>query len=150
MGKCTEVSDIEISYKPKLKISQMPQVVTAERAYEIIYERWDKGKLQFIEQFKVLLLNRNSRLLGIYEVSSGGICGTVADPKVIFIAALKACATSIILIHNHPSGNLEPSDQDYALTKKIKAAGMLLDISVLDHLIITNDGYKSFFEEGWF
>jgi DNA repair protein RadC len=141
-------SDIQITYCPKLKISQMPIIRTAHDAYKIVYHRWDKGKLQFIEQFKVMFLNRGSRLLGIYEVSSGGISGTVADPKVIFIAALKCCATSIILVHNHPSGNLQISKPDERLTKKIRDAGKLLDIEVLDHLIITNEGYSSLAEEG--
>ena len=143
------VSDIEISYNPKLKISQMPKVITAERAYEIVFQRWNKGKIEFIEQCKVLFLNRNSRLLGIYEVSTGGIHGTLVDPKVIFIAALKCCACSLILVHNHPSGNLSPSQEDHALTEKITKAGKLLDIAVLDHLIITVDGYTSFADEGW-
>jgi DNA repair protein RadC len=142
------VSDIEITYRPKLKISKMPFIKTAQDAYGIVYHRWDKGKIQFIEQLKVMFLNRSNRLLGIYEVSSGGISETVADPKVIFIAALKCCATSMILVHNHPSGNLSISKPDERLTKKIKEAGKLLDIEVLDHLIITSEGYVSFAEDG--
>ena len=73
---------------------------------------------------------------------------TVADPKVIFVAALKSCSSSIILAHNHPSGNLKPSEADLQLTRKIKEAGKLLDIQVLDHLIISSEGYLSFADEG--
>lgn len=101
-----QVSDIQITYIPKLKISQLPRVTDSKEAYNLLYQRWDKGKLQFIEQFKVLFLNRNNRVFGIYPVSNGGIAGTIVDSKVIFIAAIKSCATSMILAHNHPSGNV--------------------------------------------
>ena len=82
------------------------------------------------------------------EVSTGGMSGTVADPKLIFAAALKAGASGMILSHNHPSSNLQPSDADILLTKKVKAGGELLEISVLDHLIVTSEGYFSFADEG--
>lgn len=82
------------------------------------------------------------------EVSSAGVAGTVADPKVIFAAALKASASSIILAHNHPSGQLKPSSADIALTNKIKRGGEFLDIQVLDHLILSSEGYYSFADEG--
>lgn len=94
------------------------------------------------------LLNRAQRVLGIYELSTGGVTGTVADPKLVFIAALKANACNIILSHNHPSGNLKPSSADEQLTKKIATAGMYMDIKVADHVIITSEGYYSFADEG--
>ena len=100
------------------------------------------------EQFKILLLNRANKVLGIYEVSTGGMSGTVADPKLIFATALKACASSIILSHNHPSGNLKPSNADLQLTQKVKEGGKLLDIEVYDHIILTTEGYYSFADEG--
>ena len=74
--------------------------------------------------------------------------GTVADPKIIFAAALKSCASGIILAHNHPSGELDPSKEDIAVTKKLKAGAELLDIKVLDHLIISKEGFYSFADEG--
>jgi DNA repair protein RadC len=86
-------------------------------------------------------------VLGIYEVSTGGITGTVADPRLIFAAALKANACAMIISHNHPSGNLKPSRQDEELTAKLKQAGQFLDIKVLDHLIITTETYFSFADE---
>ena len=94
------------------------------------------------------LMNRANRALGIAQVSHGGISGTVADPKVIFQHALKANASSVILLHNHPSGNTQPSEADIHLTKKLVEGGKLLDIAVLDHLIVTIDGYYSFADEG--
>ncbi len=100
------------------------------------------------EEFWVLLLNRANRLIRKERVSSGGISGTVADPKIIFKLALDHYASSLILVHNHPSGNLKPSDADMSLTKKMKDAGKLLEIPVLDHIIFSDTGYLSFVDEG--
>jgi DNA repair protein RadC len=94
----------------------------------------------------VLLLTRASKVLGVFDVSSGGTAGVVIDTKLIFVAALKTNAASIILAHNHPSGNLTPSRQDEQFTAKLKSAGQLLDIPVQDHIIVTNEGYYSFCE----
>ncbi len=106
------------------------------------------SKIEFVEQFKIILLNRANKVLGIYEVSTGGVSGTVADPKLIFAAAIKTCSSGIILAHSHPSGNLQPSQADIALTRKIKEGGRLLEIPVLDHIIVTSEGYYSFADEG--
>jgi len=143
-----QVSEIEVTYKPKFKTSERPYVGSSKEVYTILFQNWDISKIEFLEQFKVLFLNRGNKVLGIYEVSTGGMAGTVADPKVIFSAALKACASSIILSHNHPSGSLKPSQADINLTRKLKDGGNLLDIAVLDHLILTADGYYSFADEG--
>lgn len=105
------------------------------------------GDLPF-EEFWVLLLNRANKVIAETMISRGGVSGTVADTKIIFKTALDKLASSIILIHNHPSGNLQPSSQDIQLTNKMKEAGNVLDIAVLDHLIITDTGYFSFADEG--
>lgn len=99
------------------------------------------------EEFWILLLSRNCKIIAKELISKGGLSGTVADPKIIFSIALQHQASSIILAHNHPSGNLKPSQQDIDLTKKIHAAGRILDIGVLDHLIITDGGFFSFADE---
>jgi DNA repair protein RadC len=96
----------------------------------------------------VLLLNRANGVTGVYEASSGGITGTVADPRLILAAAIKSLSVSIILSHNHPSGNLNPSRADEEFTLKIKEAAKYHDIKVLDHIILTNEGYYSFADEG--
>jgi DNA repair protein RadC len=88
--------------------------------------------------------------LGYCQISAGGLCGTIADVRVIMQTALKACSNSIIISHNHPSGNLTPSEADKDLTRKIREAGKVLDIAVLDHLIITSESYFSFADEGLF
>lgn len=100
------------------------------------------------EEFWVILLNRANVVMQKIAISSGGVAGTVADPKMIFKAALDHLASAIILVHNHPSGNLTPSQADINLTKKLKEAGQFLDLPVLDHVIFSNDGYYSFADEG--
>ncbi|AYA37318.1 JAB domain-containing protein [Hymenobacter oligotrophus] len=100
------------------------------------------------EEFWVILLNRANVVMRQEKISSGGVAGTVADPKMIFKHALEQLASSIILVHNHPSGNRQPSAADIALTKKLKEAGKFLDLPVLDHLIYTDRGYYSFADEG--
>lgn len=143
-----QVSEINVSYRPKVKASERPKVSTSKEVYDILFNNWDLDKMELLEQFKILLLTRANRVIGIYEVSSGGMTGTVADPKLIFSTALKGCANSIILSHNHPSGNLKPSQADISLTQKLRTAGSFLDIDVLDHIILTSEGYISFVEEG--
>ena len=143
-----QVAEVELIYKSKVKASDRPKVIHSKDVYEIFKQSWDKNKIDFIEQFKIMLLNRSNRVLGIYEVSTGGITGTVADPRVILTAALKANAVSIALAHNHPSGSVKPSIQDETLTTKIKNAGQFLDIKVIDHVIITTESYFSFADEG--
>jgi len=100
------------------------------------------------EEFWIILLNRANRFIEIHNVSKGGVSGTVADAKLIFKAALNKLASSIILCHNHPSGNLKPSRADLQLTEKLVKGGKNLDIAVLDHLILGNNSYFSFADEG--
>lgn len=144
----SRLAEIKLTYRNRVKPCKRPQVTCSADSYNVLKAGWDLGRIEFVEQFKVLLLNRANRVLGIYEVSTGGIAGTVADPKLIFAAALKACASGIILSHNHPSGNLKPSAADLQLTKKLKQGGELLDIAVLDHIILTGEGYYSLADEG--
>jgi DNA repair protein RadC len=100
------------------------------------------------EEFWVILLNRANEVMKKMPVSSGGVAGTVADPKIIFKQALDHLASAIILVHNHPSGNHQPSAADVALTRKMKEAGLLLDLPILDHIIFAQTRYYSFADEG--
>lgn len=100
------------------------------------------------ETFKVIYLNQQNSVLSIKTISEGGIAGTVVDPRLIYKEALNQTAVALILAHNHPSGNLKPSRADISITDKMKSAGLLLDIKVLDHLIISEHGYYSFADEG--
>jgi DNA repair protein RadC len=95
------------------------------------------------EEFWIILLGRSQKVLGRELISKGGLAATICDPKIIFHAALQHQASGIILVHNHPSGNLKPSQEDLTLTKKLIAAGRVLDISIFDHLIITDGGFTS-------
>jgi len=142
------VQELQLVYKQKFKISERPKIINSEESYTVLKSLWNLEIIEFIEEFKILLLNRAHRVIGCYDVSTGGICGTVADPRVIFAAAIKCSATSIILAHNHPSGNLTPSHADIQLTNKIKEGGRILDIDVIDHIILTDEGYFSFADEG--
>lgn len=100
------------------------------------------------EEFWVIFLNRANHYISRQQISKGGLTGTVADPRIIFQLALQQKATGLILAHNHPSGNLKPSDADIRLTKNLVEAGKVLEILVLDHLIVTQNGYYSFADEG--
>ncbi|WP_430613145.1 JAB domain-containing protein [Flavobacterium sp. JP2137] len=141
-------SEVELIYKSKVKASQRPQISSSDKAYQIALKAWDNNKIELLEQFKVLILSNSNKVLGVLEVSSGGITATVVDIRIIFSALLKAHATAFILLHNHPSGNLTPSEADKQITRKIKEASKILDISLLDHLIITSEGYYSFADQG--
>ncbi|WP_231424694.1 RadC family protein [Pedobacter sp. Leaf250] len=143
-----QLAEIEISYKPKFKSLERPQIDSANKAYQILINNWDLNKIELVEEFKIILLNRRNRVLGIVNISQGGMSGTIADPKIIFAVALKACASSIILSHSHPSGESSPSEADIRLTKKLAEAGKLLDLQIFDHIIVCSDGYYSFMDEG--
>ncbi len=138
------VAEIEISYKPLVKTSDCPRITKSKDAYKLFLETWDKGKIEFVEQFKVMLLNASNRVLGICTLTTGSSMATVVDPRMVFAVALKANAAKIITAHNHPSGNVKPSKADHAITYKLKTGGDYLDLSVVDHMIISPDDFYSF------
>lgn len=141
-----EVAEIKVSYSTNN--SSKIKITSVNKAYELLLSSWDMGIIELQEEFKVLLLNRSNEVLGIYPLSKGGITGTVADSRLIFAVALKCNATGIIICHNHPSGKLLPSEADINLTKKIKKCADFLDISLIDHIIVTKNGFYSFSNEG--
>ncbi|MBW6479936.1 MAG: JAB domain-containing protein [Bacteroidales bacterium] len=143
----SNLREIEVFYKNKVRMSDMEKVAGSRDVYEVLQRIWSP-RIDHIEEFMVLCLNRANKLLGWARVSQGGLSGTVADPKLIYQIALKSNACSIILAHNHPSGNLQPSEADIHLTRKLKDAGQVLDLPVLDHLIISSEGFYSFADEG--
>lgn len=144
----SKVAEVQLSYVTNVKPSDRPQITSSKQAYDVLINHWDRSQIEFVEEFKILLLNRANKVLGIVPISKGGTSATVADPKLIFVSAIKSNASGIVLAHNHPSGNLKPSTADIALTKKIAEGGRLLDVPVIDHLIVTNNGYYSFADEG--
>ena len=122
--------------KPVIKSSNDAFVLMKPMLWDLLHE-----------EFWIITLSRSNQVIKTIQISAGGVAGTVADPKIIFKHALEQLASGIILVHNHPSGNLKPSQEDINLTKKIKEGGRILDIPILDHLIISDNGYYSFADE---
>lgn len=143
-----EVSDISIVYKSKTDISAAPQISSSLTAYGILKEKFNAGTIEHHECFKVLLLNRSNKVLACASVSEGGKAATCIDVSIILQYALLANASSIILAHNHPSGNTDPSEADFEITNKVKEAAKYLEVMVLDHIILTKDSFYSFADNG--
>ncbi len=141
-----KISEISVTYSSSKQKKQ--KVNNSKDSYEILLNSWDKNIIELQEEFKILLLNRSNTVLGVYPMSKGGVSGTIVDAKLVFSVALKCNASSIIIAHNHPSGSLTPSEGDKRITQKLIKAGKYLDIVLLDHLIITKDGFYSFSDCG--
>jgi len=140
------VAALELGRRRKETVSaDRVQVSTSIDVYDAVVSRFRDLNH---EEFWIIVLNRANKITSSHLVSKGGQAGTIADPKIIFNIALENHAASLILAHNHPSGNLKPSQADLELTRKLRSAGKFLDIPVLDHLIITDQGFLSFADEG--
>ena len=143
-----QVAEIQVSYHPHFKAKDRPKITSSRVAYEILLANWNTDTIEYREEVNVILLNRANHIMGIYQASAGGQSGTIIDPKIIFGVALKSNCSALIISHNHPSGNLKPSAEDIKVTKRLVDGGKLLALPVLDHMIITTDGYFSFADEG--
>lgn len=142
----TIIAAIELGRRRQLSdIKDRPHIRSSRDAFDAIAPMI--MDLQH-EEFWILMLNRGNQVLKRVQVSLGGVSGTVVDAKIVFKKALEIPASAIILCHNHPSGNLRPSQADIEITKKVKDGGELIDINVLDHLIVSERGYFSFADEG--
>jgi DNA repair protein RadC len=139
------LSEVKISYSSKVPAKDRPVVRCSRDAVNNI--RLFFPDVEYKESFFILLMSRSNKILGFNQISSGGISGTITDIRLIFQAAIKSNACGMILAHNHPSGALNPSEADKLITKKVFDAGKILDITVLDHIIITQDSYFSFADE---
>jgi DNA repair protein RadC len=145
----SKVNEIQISYKEKVSTLKSPTIKCSKNSAELLFKHWNKNTIGLQESFKVLLLNNSNKVKGVYELSNGGITGTLVDLRILFAVILKSLSVGIIISHNHPSNKLKPSEADKRLTEKIKKAAQFFDIMVLDHLIITPDGnYYSFADNG--
>jgi len=136
-------NEIKISYTLK---GLGPRIQCSRDIFDLMIPNW--LDIDYCESFYVIMMNRANKVIGVNKISTGSVSGTVADPKKMFQTALKANATSIILCHNHPSGNTQPSANDRDITKKCTEAGKFLDLPVLDHIIVTRMNYFSFADEG--
>lgn len=140
-----EVAEVELRYRTNVHPNNRAQIKSSKDAYKILFDNWNKNTIEHIEEYKLLLMNRANRVLGMVSLSKGTTSGSIVDIKVILQYAIKANATSIIVAHNHPSGNLNPSEADKTIMKKIVAGCEAVEIKLLDHLIIVHEGgYFSF------
>ena len=143
------IAEVELTYKTRVKASERPQIKDSRDAFELLYLSWNLDSIEHIEEFKIMLLNRCNKVLGIATISKGGISGTVIDVKLIFQYAIKANASAIIISHNHPSGGKEPSEADIHITKRIMEAGNIMDLKLLDHIIlIPEEEFYSMADDG--
>ena len=142
----TNCPEIELKLK-RGEVKKM-QIKTSVDCYKALKMFFDEDTIELTETFIAIYLNRSNNTIGWMKVSSGGITGTIVDQRIVLGTALKAAATAIILAHNHPSGNLQPSQSDIDLTTRMKAAATFMDITIIDHLIVTDENYYSFADEG--
>jgi DNA repair protein RadC len=142
------VTEVELIYRNKMPPSSRPSVKASDQAYDLLLKSWDMNKIELQEQFRVMLLDRKKSCIGISTIATGGISNCLVDLKLVFATALKASASSIIIAHNHPSGNVTPSEEDKTLTARFAQAGRILELPVIDHLIVTREGYTSLADEG--
>lgn len=146
--KAKKVAAVQELYKRRsaAKAAQKKNNITDSKT---VYNNY-KHLLEFEkrEKFFVLFLNRKNEVKGIFEASAGGVSGTVVDVRIIAKKAIMQLASGVIVMHNHPSGNLSASTEDHNVTKKLKETLSLFDVNVLDHLIVTDSSYTSFADEG--
>jgi DNA repair protein RadC len=142
------VSEVELTYKNNVPYNQRQKISNSQGAYEILTNLFPENTMDYRETFIVLYLNRANQVLGYSVISQGGTSNTTVDIKMVIQTALLANASCIMLAHNHPSGNLHPSSDDNRITNRIIEAARLFDITVLDHIIITNESYYSFTDNG--
>lgn len=142
-----KVAEMSIVYNEIVKPADRPRITGSSDAAEVLRPLM-ASDMQIRELFHALYLNRLNRVVAAYKIGVGGVAGTVADLKLIYFGAIHHLASGIVLCHNHPSGNPRPSQADIQLTRKAREAGKLFEIMVLDHIILTSDGYFSFADEG--
>jgi DNA repair protein RadC len=143
-----QLAEIQVNYIPFIKPECQPKISSSAEAFQVLKAFYPKETVYVQETFIVLYLNRANRVLGGYKMSQGGLTGTVVDIRLLLSVALKTLSTGLILSHNHPSGNLMPSHADQELTSRIKQACNVMELKLLDHLILTEELYYSFADEG--
>ena len=139
----TKFEEVSLVYRNKIKAKDRPSVKCPQDAFKILTKNWNMNQINLVEECKILLLDNKLRLMSIAEISKGGLTETIVDPRIVFSIALKRRANRIILAHNHPSNNVNPSKADIKLTKEFIQIGKLLRIEVADHLIVTENDFSS-------
>jgi DNA repair protein RadC len=141
------LEEVKLVYEPNVKMSALPRVTQSNEIFKILSSIWETD-IFYIERFYCLFFNRNNRLLGYKMLSMGSQVACVIETKTIFQASILMHACSIAIAHNHPSGNLQPSDSDRNLTNKLVNGLKLFDITLLDHIILSDETYFSFADSG--
>lgn len=142
------IAEVSLAYKATQSVETLPTITSPEEAADYLRSIWDSETIELREEFLVILLNNAKKVLGWSRISTGGSTATIVEPSAVFQLALLGKADSIICAHNHPSGRLEFSSADIALSRRLTDAGKLLGITVDDHIILTQTGYLSLREEG--
>ena len=146
MNNLYKVSEVKLTYETNNKNKTKVRASTSAKMYALMLKHWEQ--IEYRESFKILLLDVSKQVLGINTVSMGGISGTVVDVRMILQSALLANASLIVACHNHPSGSIRPSYDDDVVTMRIREAAKIIDIKLVDHLIISKDGYYSYKDAG--
>jgi DNA repair protein RadC len=144
------VSEVELIYRTNIKPSERIKIEDSKKVYSVLKTVYDYNTIEHKESFYAMYLNRANKLLAVILISEGGTSACLVDVKIIFQAALRVNASAIILSHNHPSGQLQPSNADIQITNNVKEAAKLLDMQVIEHIIVTpeDDKYYSFADNG--
>lgn len=145
-NKIREIREIQLSYKRTGL--DYGKVTSSQKAVEVFRNWFTDEMVDFYEEFYIMILDRANNVLGVKKISSGGLDACLVDVRIVFCTALLAKGSAIILAHNHPTGALKASQPDLKITERLKKGGQILDISILDHVIITSDSYMSFADEG--
>lgn len=138
-----KIPEITVSFRDMVKVSDRKAIYSKENAVNIFKEIFEDF-MEHHEEVWAMYLNKANKVIGVSQISKGGISGTIIDTRIILQTALKSSASSIIIAHNHPSGNLKPSDDDVKITRKLKDACQIMDITLLDHIILTRENHFSF------
>lgn len=139
---------INVSFDRQTKTTELYKITSSFSASDILRKIFNADTFYWQEEFMLLCLNNANKVIGYYKLSSGGITGTVVDVRMIYTIAVKCGAVGIVIAHNHPSGTNHPSESDKAITTKIKKAGETLDIKLIDHIILTDENFYSFTDNG--
>lgn len=143
-----KVAEVSLVYKTRVKATDRPHISCSRDVYKIMKQVIGEDIINHHEEMWVMVLNTANRVVGVSRISSGGITSTVVDVMLIFQVCIKANATNLILVHNHPGGSLKPSPQDDAITEKVFVAAKYLDVKIHDHVIVADEGYYSYTDEG--
>ena len=141
------LAEVQISYSTKIKPADRQKVTCSSELYKILKTLYDPNRVEHVEEFFMICLNRANHVMAWHKLSTGGISGVVVDVRVVAQIAINTNSSGVVISHNHPSGEVKPSEQDRAITKKIKEALKLFEITLLDHIIYTPYSYKSFADD---